>query len=241
MSKYVIHACSKRMWYVIHYLVPSMQQQGIEDIIIKCDERRVGNLEGCMQIFESMPNDDKGAWHLQDDVIICRDFKRRTEELESQMSCVICGYVWENDSNLKFEGYTSPQDMWWSFPCIFIPNKLARECAKWVRSNEVVSNEKYAETFEKNKFDDYMFKEFLIAKYPNDKVFHLHPSLVDHIDHLIGGSTVNKDRQRQMLYAPVRAYNFEDTDLILKLTEKLNNDTHNKNWRNDVVNYQLEY
>ena len=32
MSSYIIHACPARMWYVNGYLIPSMREQGIEDI-----------------------------------------------------------------------------------------------------------------------------------------------------------------------------------------------------------------
>ena len=79
--KYMIHACNSRLWYVQEYLVPSMLNQGIEqdDIILYVDENSVGNLASCINSFLALPDDNKGVWHLQDDVIISRDFKERTE------------------------------------------------------------------------------------------------------------------------------------------------------------------
>ena len=90
MSKYVIHSTPERMWYVENYLFPSMINQGIDahNIMIKCDVNHDGCLENCMKIFKSMENND-GSWHLQDDVIICKDFKHLTEEYDFGIVCGI--------------------------------------------------------------------------------------------------------------------------------------------------------
>ncbi len=76
MPKYMIHACLARMWYVEEFLIPSMLEQGIEweSITIWNDAQRRGNLIACMDSFLSLAGSDGGTWHLQDDVIICRDF-----------------------------------------------------------------------------------------------------------------------------------------------------------------------
>ena len=81
MSKYIIHSCPERMWYVNNYLIPSIRDQGIDDVSAWCDWNHVGCLHSCMNNFMRM-NDDGGTWHLQDDVIVSRNFKSRTEELE---------------------------------------------------------------------------------------------------------------------------------------------------------------
>ena len=212
MSKYIIHACPERMWYVNQYLVPSMRNQGINGIVIKCDDKHVGCLESCMQIFMTTYGDG-GSWHLQDDIIIGKDFKQRTEQFDNG---IICGYCWDKDDNKNLIGNVKPHDMWWSFPCIYIPNNLVRECAKWFYT-KAKYDQKYSDWVKSNKFDDALFKEFLEIYYPDENVINLKPNLVDHVDFLIGGSCINgirPDKQTRALY-------FSDLDLVDELSEKL--------------------
>ena len=213
-EKYIIHTCPERMWYVGRYLVPSMRAQDL-DVEVRCDSKRIGNLEHCMQIFRSMPDDNGGAWHMQDDVIICRDFAERTKEHDDN---IVCGFVIKFDGNLRYEGQTVPKTMWWSFPCIYIPNRLARECAEWF---DRVASQKYADRTRTGKLDDWFFKKFLKINYSTYHVINLRPNLVDHIDYLIGGTVVNKDRNNKK----VRSAYFEDKDLVNELEEKLKSDT----------------
>lgn len=214
MSKYIVHSCPERMWYVINYLIPSMREQGIEDVSARCDYHRLGCLENCMRVFMTA-NGDSGAWHLQDDVIICRDFKNKTEELEKS-GTIVCGFVWGKDKNLNNSGIVKPEDMWWSFPCIYIPDKFARECARWFYKKAKYQN-KYKEWIRHKKYDDAFFKEFMVLNYPDEDVLNLKPSLVDHVDYLIGGSITNSIRKDKQ----TRAYWFEDRDLVDELAEKL--------------------
>ena len=217
MSKYIIHACPGRMQYVENYLVPSMKDQGIDDIQIKCDNNRLGCLESCMQIFMSTYGDG-GAWHMQDDVIICRDFKERTEKykLGQSDSSIICGFAYVNDENSRKTGKVDPQAMWWSFPCIYIPNHLARECAKWFYT-KARYDPKYTKWTVSKKFDDAFFKEFIVQNYPNATVLNINPNLVDHIDYLIGGSSINKMRTEKQ----TRSMYFNDLDLVDELAQKI--------------------
>ena len=217
-TKYIIHACLDRMWYIDDYLIPSMIDQGIDpsDIKVGCDTKRVGNLQSCMDIFSHITQIG-GTWHMQDDVIICRDFKKRTEEISMEHSHdVVCGFVIEKDGNSKHVGYVKPQEMWWSFPCIWIPNNLARECVHWFYD---VARYKsiYSWMIPTKKYDDYFFKEFMIVNYPDYKVLNLKPNLVDHIDYLLGGTVINKERKNKN----VRAVWFEDLDLVENLEKKL--------------------
>ena len=209
--KYVIHACPERMWYVTEYLVPSLQAQGLTDIEVRNDKYHLGCLHHCMQIFASMEGDG-GAWHMCDDVIICRNFRKLTER---EPDGIVCGFVWERDLQKK-TGMVSLSDMRWSFPCIYIPNYLARECAEWY-FNYAMHDTQYATYVSQRKFDDLMFLEFLKTHYPNRKVRNHEKSVVDHIDWLIGGSLVNQDRTWKI----VRAQWFDDKDLVDELAEKL--------------------
>ena len=212
--KYVIHACTQRMWYVTEFLVPSLEQQGIDDILIKCDEKGIGNLENCMNIFAHITTPG-GTWHLQDDIIVCHDFKERTNEPSYD---IICGFVSPNDEHLKYEGYVAPKDMWWSFPCIYIPNNLARECANWYYEYAKYKGI-YSWMIKNTKYDDYFFREFLMLRYPNYKVLNLKPNLVDHVDYLMGGTTINKEREKK--FKTVRAKWFNDKYLVDELEIKI--------------------
>lgn len=211
MIKYVIHACPSRMWYVNDYLVPSMKSQGITLVDVKCDTNNRGCLEHCMDIFMKMWGDG-GTWHLQDDVIICRNFKELTEEYSSG---IVCGfdYVLDHPENV---GYVTPDKMWYSFPCIHIPNELARECAKWFYK-KARKDDKYAKWVAERKFDDSIFQEFLINNYPEMRVLNLKPNLVDHVDFLIGGSIINGARK----YPQTRAQYFDDNGLVTELKNRL--------------------
>ena len=216
MSKYVIHTCPPRKEYVNKYLIPSMVEQGIDrlDIAVRSDDYRLGNLAKCMEIFESMRS--KGsAWHLQDDIVICKDFKERTEELTGDD--IVCGYCWDKDDNVNNIGYVSPDGMWWSFPCIHIPNQYASECATWFYRVASYSP-KYELWIASKKYDDYFFREFLRITYPDIKILNLTPNLVDHVDFLLGGTTVNGARTDK----EVRSKYFEDLDLVKELEKKIN-------------------
>lgn len=215
MSKYIIHACPERLWYVEDYLIPSMKEQGIKDVTVRNDKHRLGCLHHCMQIFGSMEGDG-GTWHMCDDVIIGRNFRELTEP---EPDGIVCGFIWERDPQKK-TGMVDLQDMRWSFPCIYIPNYLARECADWY-FNEAMHATKYATYVSQRKFDDLMFLEFLKTHYPSMKVYNHEKSFVDHIDWLIGGSIVNQDR----VWKIVRAMWFDDTDLVDELEMRLHGNT----------------
>ena len=130
MAQYLIHAMPKRIWYVNEYLIPSMIEQGIkaEDIRVYNDEKREGNLKACMKAYE-MCEGDGGTWHLQDDVCISSSFKALTEKYDTG---IVCGFKSEYDGT-QMPGIVPVQNMWFSFPCIRIPNSIAREVAKWVQ------------------------------------------------------------------------------------------------------------
>lgn len=213
MSNYIIHACPERMWYVDKYLVPSMIKQGIDNINIKCDDNHIGCLESCMQIFSSVDKDGD-SWHLQDDVIICRDFKTHTQNCPADG--IVCGFSSMIDPKRDESGQVDVANMWWSFPCIRIPNYLARECAEWFYSF-ARGYAKYWEWVHMGKCDDNFFREFLLKNHPDIDVMNLSPNLVDHVDYLIGGSMVNTYRGDVRIVSN----NFADKDLVDELSKKL--------------------
>lgn len=211
MDNYLIHACPQRMWYVQDYLVPSLQAQGINPIV-RCDTEGLGCLESCMQIFKDLNGDV--TWHLQDDVIICRDFAKRTQELTG----IVNGFCWTKAKTWDY-GDVHQSKTWYSFPCIRIPDDLARECAEWYYAEGKKMHSQLSRT---GRFDDAFFYIFLNTKHRNIWVRNLKPNLVDHIDYLIGGTTVSTDRQE----SHSRAAWFEDKDLVDELERRLKSDKY---------------
>lgn len=184
----MIHTYPKRLWYVMDYLVISLVEQGIskEDIIIWNDVNREGNLMSCMKSFESMVEEGE-TWHLQDDVIISSDFAKKSQEQPDGVVCGFCSQVCRQWS----DGYQTVDKMWYSFPCIKIPNSIARECADWFFTYASKKGN-FKHWVDAKKFDDSFFREFMLQKHRGEKVFNLKPNIVNHIDYLLGGSIVNK-------------------------------------------------
>lgn len=217
MAKYLIHTYPKRLWYVQDFLIPSMIEQGInaEDISIYNDEKGEGNLRACMNAFASVPDDNEGTWHLQDDVCISKDFKSRTEWYDHGL---VCGFSSElYDGNIPEKcGAVHRRQMWFSFPCIRIPNKWARECANWV-TTYLIGNPVYEKYWKNGVNDDWAFKTYLKEFQKDCVALNIMPCLVDHIDYLLGGGSGKKPRK-----TPCRAQYWADEDVIKALEVKLN-------------------
>ena len=216
-NQYMIHACNDRMWYVQEYLIPSLVKEGVPrtDIIIWQDVNSIGCLQACMEAFSSVPNDNGYTWHLQDDIVIVKDFFKRTQAA-AKKSPVVCAYCyWRNTACPS--GVTHPYYMWYSFPCIKIDNKIARGAASWY-FKQAKYDIKYRDMVKTNKFDDSLFKEYLKYTYHGEKIIlNLKPNLVDHIDYLIGGSIVNAERVEKITAA---AY-FEEPERVEELKKWL--------------------
>lgn len=210
MSHYLIHACPARLWYVNDYLIPSMYEQGITDVIVDCDTTHKGNLESFMQSFLSM-NGDGGTWHMNDDVMLSRAFQEKTEKYDDGL---VCGFA----AHPQYPaGKTTASEIWWSFPCIRIPNWLAHECAEWFYAE---GREMFPEHAKTGRDDDWFFVEFLKLKHPDMPALNLKPCLVEHIDYLIGGSSIFGWNVMHT------AKWFDDRDLVYELEENLIYDGH---------------
>lgn len=199
MAKYLIHCCEKRKWYVDKFLVPSMLKQGInqDDILIYNDTLKQGNLKSFIKSAELLANKDFGTWHLQDDIIISSKFKEMTEKYDTGIVCAFCN----NYSGDLPMGIRPVRDMWYSFPCIRIPNYILRDFISWLVSPSVQS--KYRAYIEANKFDDSLFRIYMLKHRPQDMINNLYPNIVDNVDYLIGGSLINyrkKDCDVNSLY-----------------------------------------
>lgn len=210
--KYTIQSCKDRLWYVEQYLIPSMCVQGIDrdNITVFLDEEEKGCLETCMQKFKAADDD---IWYLQDDVIICSDFKERTEQC---VDSIVCGFCGNFERNKKYIGIVNKQNMWFSFPCIYIPQYIANGCAEWY-FNFVIHNSQYRMWIRDKKYDDSIFYIYVQDYCDAVEVLNLSPNLVDHVDYLIGGSMINKIRDHD-----ATALYFVEPELIEKLEKQLN-------------------
>ena len=187
----MIHACPERMWYVEGFLVPSLEAQGIRDILVRCDTEKKGNLISCMERFAECGERPGGTWHIQDDVVVCRDFAERALEHDDG---VVCGFCCARFGPLPDQTGSVPVPfLWWSFQCQRIPNALAAECAEWFFTDAMHRPENRTKVEDK-KHDDEFFRVFLKERYPTSRVTNLKPNLVEHIDWLLGGSLVNPHR-----------------------------------------------
>lgn len=213
--KYLVHSCPDRKWYVDGFLVPSLKAQGIgsDEIIIWHDEYRKGNLQSFVDSCKFVGDMPGGTWHLQDDAIICSDFAERTRKYDNGIICGFVNEVFGPDPTAC--GLVPIKKMWNSFPCIRIPNDIAKEFAEWF---EIVTSTrtKYQNWVAQKKFDDCFFRDFIMECHEKDKAFNLKPCLVDHIDFLLGGSVINQWRGYY-----TRAVYWPETELIEKLKAEI--------------------
>lgn len=211
----MIHACPKRMWYVDEFLVPSLREQGVDDIIIACDWEGKGNLMACMERFERAAGLPGDTWHLQDDVLISREFAERAEEFpDGEVACGFCHTLFE-PFNRPMAGYVPAVFMFNSFPCIKIPNMVAREFVEWFW-NDARHRPNYADWVKSGIHDDGFWHDFYVEKHGDAFVWNIAPALVEHVDWLIGGSVANDWRGYIC-----RASYWEEEDLLTELSEKL--------------------
>lgn len=213
MSKYLIRTYPKRLWYVDEYLIPSMLKQGIRlaDISVYNDEKFEGCLRSFINACLTLPDDDEGTWFLQDDVCICKDFKVRTELYDSGY---VAGFSSERYDGVGRVGAVHIQDMWFTFPCLRIPNKVARQCAVWI-DKYIIGNVVYKQFWESGRNDDWAFRTFVRQEYPNAVALNIAPNLVDHVDYLLGGGSGGKRP------VEVRAQYWYDHDVVEALEKKI--------------------
>lgn len=192
-----------------------MIEQGIppDNIEVWLDSNKDGCLFSCMKCFDYVGKKGGGRWHLQDDVCISSDFAEKTAKYDEG---VVTGFMrneWQTLSPVA--GRVPAVYMWNSFQCIRIPDELAGECAEWFFT-DAAYRDTYKESVELNKHDDSLWYDFFVERHTEDWVFNLAPSIVEHVDWLIGGSVINKWRGKA-----ARGDLWEDDEAIEKLMEKL--------------------
>lgn len=216
----MIHGCNARRWYINDYLVPQLIKQGLPHYIRWIDYQEEGNLRSFLnsvQFLIDYCGDRQYVWHIQDDVCLASDFGQRVRELEYNFDGIVCGFCCEkwNLGYLNKVGVTKAKNEWYSFPCIRIPNRYWKEFLEWYQKAK--GKEKLRQLAKNGKGDDSFWVRFIQERHPDDECLNLVPSLVEHVDYLIGGSQVGKRQSG----ARRLAYYWEDEVALKVLENKL--------------------
>lgn len=193
-----------------------MREQGIpeQDISINLDSQCIGSLLSAMERFAEIGNKKIDTWYMQDDVVISRDFAEKSQNTD--FNGVIMGFLHQYKGYPDLHpGKTPVSDMGYSFPCMMIPWKIADEFATWFYC-EASKQEHYQEWIRAGKYEDSFFRDFMMERHQDGWVYNLRPSIVEHIDWLIGGSTINKWRPEIC-----RATYWDDESIVEELKDKL--------------------
>ena len=118
-------------------------------------------------------------------------------------------------------GLRPMNDIWYSFPCIRIPNSVLNGFIRWLNTSEV--HNKYRAYIEANKFLDTLFRIYVIQEHSCRLVHNLYPNIVDNVDYLLGGSTINYQRDK----LPVSLY-FIEKEKIEELKTSLSNTVYKR-------------
>ena len=207
--KVLIHAYPKRMWYVEGWLVPELERQGADEIEVWNDTEGKGNLRACMESFAARTGDG-GTWHIQDDVLLCRDFVQRCRAHDEGVVYGFCNEQFTDDPLQT--GRVSVEDAWHSFQCLRIPDAYARDCAAWLFDGAGRDHEHYPLWISSGKMDDDVFRTWLVETHGRETVENLKPCLVDHVDFILGGSVLHPWRG----YI-ARATFWDDEELVREL------------------------
>ena len=222
--KYMIHSCNSRQWYVDKFLVPSMLEQGIkeEDIYVYQDKECKGNLKAFIESGKKaveLWGLEELVWHLQDDVLIASYFKDQTEGLitNSYLTYMfICGFTTDYDDKRPAGPGFVEKDMWYSFPCIMIPNEIMNKFTAWY-DVWVERDPQYGFWVRQRKGDDFIFRVYVESYFPSAPILNVAPNLVEHVDYLIGGTVVNPQRKMKS----VRSLYWEENDAVNELMDKI--------------------
>lgn len=217
--KYFIHACPKRLWYVENFLIPSMVEQGInrEDISVWNDEKEEGNLvswlKSCNHIQETM-SEEKGIWHLQDDIVIGKSFREETEKAGDMIiNTWVCKRF--NATHYTATGVVGVLYHWNSFQCVYIPNRYLFGFLKWYYKT-AVKDEYCLKRIQENRWDDWLFWTYMRRMNRGDRCLNLAPNICEHIDYMIGGSVATPEREGN-----VYGVYWEENEILEELWKKI--------------------
>ena len=195
-DKILIHACPKREQYVKKTLMPEITRQIREvnadiGLFLYIDKDGIGNQKAFLDSVRILDQRQESfydnTWHLQDDVWPSADFIQ-TIITYSLVTGIICGFGTRAACRGKSPGWTTACGMYTSFQCIRIPDMMIHGMRDYVFR-------RYTSEINTNKWDDALFSEYLEKYAPYYPVLNLAPSIVEHVDYIIGGSVLNSWRK----------------------------------------------
>lgn len=210
----MIHCVPARLNYVQNFIIPELENQFIDKISIFNDVKLSGNLTSFLDSLKVLP-ETGSTWHIQDDVLISPRFAKTINGTKDE---IICGFSSKYDR--CNDSITNPKDMWWTFPCIKIPNKIAKEFVTWCVPDNM-SSSRFRDCIKENKGDDALFKEFLEKIHPDERIINLNPNIVNHVDYLLGGSVANPQRYKIVKKCLSRMWPEEEKHLLADLEKIL--------------------
>ncbi|MBQ6359363.1 MAG: hypothetical protein IJI97_10535 [Clostridia bacterium] len=194
--KVMIHAVPERMWYVRGFLLPDLLSQGVteDEVSVWLDEEGKGNLAACMECFDALADEPGGAWHLQDDVLLSSRFAETARQYDGG-DAVVYGFCCpQSDDDPGLTGTVYMPDAWHGFPCVYIPNAWAGACAAWYFSRQWTEAPELLPLVQANRGDDAVFHTFLELHHGRETAVNLKPNIAEHVDWLLGGSTMERWR-----------------------------------------------
>lgn len=219
--KFLIHTCPKRKWYVDEFLVPSMIAQGIDenDIFIFNDDVGYGNLMAMIKsltYYGQFFDDDEEVWHLQDDVLLSSFFYEKCKKYSGDE--VIFGYCGNCEpEKAKYKRPKCKDQMWWSQPCMKLYAWMMSAISDYFYF-ELPKSRKYLLYHHLRKCDDVIVQDWLDLnmKKKGFDILQVSPSMVEHVDYLIGGSIVNTSRINKAI-----SMDFDEPHLVKDLEDAI--------------------
>ena len=177
-------------------MIPCFKRYGIENIVVWNDAEMIGQLNAwtdCARWILKEKSDYDGTWHLEDDVVPCKQFKALSEELPATAD-IIQGFITEN-KDFDFNGTTgiaSVKDLPYGTQCIYIPNSYLQGFIAFM--DNIVKTGKYrAGQYNRGTlYADAVLRAYLRKYHRNITINNLDSCMVEHVDYLIGGRSVKK-------------------------------------------------
>lgn len=205
----LIHATPERMNYVGEFLSPRLKAQGFSVHIYEDSEHK-GNLAAYLESYKKLP-ENGDTWHLEDDVLPDSRFYSLVSGEWKRFPGIICGFGDKRKFTAEhFGSKNCIPGMFYSFPCIRIPNKTIKDFLVWLDDNQ--GDTVIANTIKSGKEIDYLFRIYLDSHKMN--AYNFRPCLVEHIDEYLSGSIVHPNRQTL-----AKAVIFEDEKALDDLRE----------------------
>ena len=170
--KYVIRKVPERNTEYLERLIP--------EAIVYNDVNHTGAINSFVSVIKQVRDD---AVYIQDDMILCNDFVRRTQEYIDRYPDEVIVFSNRTDGKrtriANAEGFYDPKEAGWLM-CTYIPKTIAIDFAQWWicgRWQRVVPS-KYSRNWIQKQFDDIFFRSYLTEK--GKSVFVAVPNLAGH-------------------------------------------------------------